>query len=255
MKDNVSRKPFPSEAAPGVWLVPLTQGLVAKIDASDAGLVGEHTWWADKRSRNRTSQRFTVLTRVDLPDGKWANLKLHRLLMNAPSGLVVDHINGDPLDNRRSNLRICQQGDNARNREGHRLRRLANGRYLGVLAIGKNWGATICPKGERIYLGLYATAEDAARAYDIAARDHFGEYASLNFVDRVGEPPPVRKPRKPLDKPICRPRAKITFEIAREIRQALSNGERNKDVAARFGISTCNVSAIKTGREWKESVR
>lgn len=105
---------------------------------------------------------------------------LHRVLLSAKEGELVDHINGNPMDNRRENLRICTALESARN-----VRKHHDGRhpYKGVKRArtkSERWEANIYA-GRPIYVGSFATIEDAARAYDAAARQHHGEFARLNF--------------------------------------------------------------------------
>lgn len=104
--------------------------------------------------------------------------RLSRLIAQPERHLVVDHINGDPLDNRRGNLRICTVQQNNWNRK-----RRPNGSssFKGVSAVGGRFTAHIAPNGKMIYLGSFETEEEAARAYDKAAREHYGEFACLNF--------------------------------------------------------------------------
>lgn len=114
-----------------------------------------------------------------------ARISLHRLIMGALPGEVVDHINGNGLDNRRMNLRICTHAENVRNRRKHKG---GSSRFKGVYLAyrGKKhnlWTARICIDGKLISLGQYRTEEEAARAYDMAAAPLFGEFARLNFPD------------------------------------------------------------------------
>jgi hypothetical protein len=106
---------------------------------------------------------------------------LHRLVSGAPDGSVVDHANGDKLDNRRSNLRVCHQRDNSRNQV---KRKVASSRYKGVKIARRtgHWIASITVRRKGIYLGYFKDEKAAARAYDKAARRHFGKFASLNSV-------------------------------------------------------------------------
>lgn len=109
-------------------------------------------------------------------------VQLHRWIMDAQPGQVVDHINGDRMDNRRENLRLCTVAENIRNQK----RRASKSGFKGVVQKRGRWQASYTYEGKRIYLGYFATAEEAACAYDRAAREAFGEFALLNFPDDVG---------------------------------------------------------------------
>lgn len=110
---------------------------------------------------------------------------LHHAMACADVGQLVDHINGDGLDNRRANLRVCSRRDNNCNASKAPGK---SSRYKGVsLSYGK-WraairGGPVMPNGWRkgIVLGYFSDEEDAARAYDAAAVRYFGEFARLNF--------------------------------------------------------------------------
>jgi hypothetical protein len=108
---------------------------------------------------------------------------LHRLIMNAVrTSLYVDHINGNKLDNRRSNLRLCTHRDNLNNRPRNKNNKSG---YKGVYLhkVNKNWVARIQVNGKYISLGSYSDIIDAAKAYNEAAIKYFGEYAYLNKVN------------------------------------------------------------------------
>lgn len=155
--------------------IPLTQGFVAIVDAADYEALAAFVWTA---SRNRSTIYAGRKARDD--DGVRRTIKMHRVIMGPPPGLVVDHINGDGLDNRRANLRICTHSENQRNR------RSANGsssQYLGVswIAQRSKWQARIRYGGKQHHLGLYPSEIDAAKAYDAAAQKHFGQFANPNF--------------------------------------------------------------------------
>lgn len=93
---------------------------------------------------------------------------------------LVDHINGNPLDNRRSNLRITDKRGNAQNSAKHKD---ASSYFKGVTwdKSRRKWMVQIVIDGVRTHLGRFAIEEDAARAYDEAAKQHFGEFARCNF--------------------------------------------------------------------------
>jgi hypothetical protein len=147
--------------------IPLTQGKETIVDMADyAKFCGEN--WAAHRNGSTFYAVRNAMGRA---------FKLHRLIIAAPRGSIVDHINGDGLDNRRSNLRIVSSSENSQNR-----RAVGGGpRFKGVSRRSGGYGASIFYNGSRRWLGTFRTAEDAARAYDATALECFGEYARLNF--------------------------------------------------------------------------
>lgn len=108
--------------------------------------------------------------------------KLHRLLMGSPANRVVDHINGDPSDCRKANLRCITQHQNTQNSS---LPKHSTTGYKGVCfdKRRKRYMAHIHPNGRMKHLGYYDTPEEAAVAYDRAASLYFGEFAKLNFAE------------------------------------------------------------------------
>lgn len=157
--------------------VPLTQGHVSLIDDEDAELVLPLKWYAlDKKDGRVYAATFKGI------DDK--TTFLHRFLLRPPADLVVDHINRDTLDNRRSNIRAVTPTQNRANGIG-----TARRQFKGVcFDSGRGlWRARIKIEGKELTLGRFMTIEEAARAYDIAAYDAWGEYARLNFPD-LNEP-------------------------------------------------------------------
>ncbi len=148
--------------------IPLTQGKVALIDDEDWPLVAGFKWYAH---RNRRTMY------VEHCDGRF-NVKLHRLITSAAPGVEVDHRNGDGLDNRRSNLRVATRSQNRCNG----ITRMNKSGYKGVTVRSSGrCHAVVTVQGRRLFLGSFSTPEDAARAYDAAARELHGEFARLNF--------------------------------------------------------------------------
>jgi len=153
-------------------MIKLTKGRFTMIDDADFDMVSKSEWCYGGHGYAVRGHKGKMLL-------------LHRFLMGlAPGdGIHVDHINGDPLDNRRANLRICTKAENMRNR-----RRNANSTsgFKGVLLMKdtprkKPWRAQIKTNGRHHRLGYYKTKEEAALAYDAAAKELHGEFARLNF--------------------------------------------------------------------------
>lgn len=152
--------------------IKLTKEKFALVDDGDFKLLSQWKWSFDGRYAKRA---YRV-------EGKLINIRLHRFLLKPAAGLEVDHINGDKLDNRRSNLRICTHRENSANIKGH-----GKYKYKGVtLTMGKRikkWEAQLMlPHKKRKFLGRYNTPQEAAKAYNEAALEHFGEYARLNQI-------------------------------------------------------------------------
>jgi len=146
-----------------------------------------------------TKNKYTIVDWADYADlssdlwhfsgGKYASRKgsdgkrlwMHKVIMGGPPGVEVDHINGDKLDNRRSNLRLCDDAQQAHNRVSvggvSRFKGVTWEKHLG------KWRARIVYMHKRRSLGIFGNEEEAAKAYDRAAKELFGEFAKLNFPD------------------------------------------------------------------------
>ena len=145
-------------------VIELKGGSFARVDAADLEAVRAHKWHLLKGRYART----TVVS-----GGKPKTVLMHRLILCVGPGELVDHINGDGLDNRRSNLRIASAAENARNAAP----RGASG-AVGVRRSGKKWLASIAPDGAEIFLGLWEEKADAIGVYAAAASILYGEFAS-----------------------------------------------------------------------------
>lgn len=109
---------------------------------------------------------------------KESSLRIHRYLINVPEDKIVDHINGDPLDNRKCNLRICTKLENAWNRTTNKDSKTG---YKGItLTKWNTYEVSIAYKGNKIYLGAYKIKKDAIEARRKAELKYFGEYSYLN---------------------------------------------------------------------------
>ena len=108
---------------------------------------------------------------------RWENkLKgIHRIIMNCPDNKVVDHINGDPSDNRKCNLRICAQLDNVKNRKSN-INNTSGCKGVSWNKCNKAWEVKISKDGKRYYLGMYKDKEEAIKVRKEAEKKYFGEY-------------------------------------------------------------------------------
>ena len=160
--------------AEGYGLIPLTQGKFAIVDTEDFDRLIQYKWCAAKNKgtfhAHRGSNGKTVL--------------MHREIMHAPKGVVCDHKNHNRLDNRKSNLRLCTPAQNQYNK---RPKKGCASRYKGVVLRRdcKRWRAQIRYHHKRIHLGDFDDQMEAAMAYDDKAAELFGEFAYLNFPERI----------------------------------------------------------------------
>lgn len=153
--------------------IPLTRGHVAILDDEDFDRFAAFRWHANVQGVCIYARRCVRL------DGRQRSEYLHRAVLDAPKHLVVDHVNGNTLDNRRANLRLLTQPENCRNhgpRHGTSAFKGVRWHYL-----YQRWYAQIGVAGQNLHLGVFDNEEDAARAYDAAALIHFGGLARLNF--------------------------------------------------------------------------
>lgn len=150
--------------------IPLTRGLVALVDDKDFDALMKHGWFA-----NGKENAFYAMRR----DGV-KKITMHRVIMQASPREHVDHINGNTLDNRRCNLRICTHALNLAN-VGKR-RTACTSQFRGVRLVPQGWRADICIRGKRSFLGIYKDEKEAAAAWNKAAAEGWGSYARLNPV-------------------------------------------------------------------------
>jgi len=155
-----------------VWQRASNAPAVILVSPEDAGVLEGVSWYLVKKGYVHSSST-AMGTRI-----------MHRVITHATKGTLVDHANHWPQDNRRENLRQCDDRQSVRNR---RKFYFSKSEYKGVSHYKRNpsspWVARIVTDGKRSYLGHFKTEFDAAIAYDAAARVQHGQFALLNFPD------------------------------------------------------------------------
>lgn len=147
--------------------IQLTQGYAAQVDDADFEWLSKWKWGY--------SDGYAV--RYDFSNKK--AVYMHRVIIDTPDGMKTDHINTkDTLNNQRNNLRACTSSQNQANKG---LNKNNTSGFKGVSREGKKWRAVIMVDNKYIRLSCHDTPEQAAHAYDGAAKKYFGEFASLNF--------------------------------------------------------------------------
>ena len=106
-------------------------------------------------------------------------IKMHRFIMSAKFGQVIDHINRDTSDNRKQNLRVTTHTKNLYNRPKQKNNKSG---YKGVFKSGKGWGVIITHNKKHYWLGSFQTKKEAAKTYNKSAKKYFGSFAYLNTI-------------------------------------------------------------------------
>jgi hypothetical protein len=152
------------------------------VDDGDYEFISQWKW------HNRQGYAIRVIW-LNKERTKRRTVQMHRVLLGAPDGVPVDHINGNPLDNRRANLRLCTPVENSRNRtvKSTYRGRPSSSQYKGVSADKGVWCANIRVNNTLKHLGLFQSEIEAAQCYDAAAGEFFGEFARVNFPEERDE--------------------------------------------------------------------
>ena len=148
----------------------LNRGII--VDPQDEHLLHKHLFYVNEAGY--------VVTNSVTSEGKRIQLRLHRLIL--PGYEIVDHKSRNKLDNRRENLRPADKNESARNKNKYECNA---SKYKGVTQVSRGsklWEANIRVNNKKIYLGQYLTQEEAAVAYNAAAKIHHKEFAVLNEI-------------------------------------------------------------------------
>ena len=146
--------------------IKLTQNKVAIIDDTDFEIVSRFRWFFNRGYAS---------------SGMYPNtIHMHHLVLRREKGFDVDHINGNKLDNRRSNLRLATRSENQMNCHNPRFNKTS---YKGVSQKGNRFQSKVRYKGQTVYLGSFLTKEEAAYAYNEMAKKLYGDFAVLNNID------------------------------------------------------------------------
>lgn len=157
--------------------IQLTQGKVAIVDDDMYEYLNQWKWHVNKQGNTY----YVIRNKCTLLK-KRVYESMHRLIMKPDKGFVIDHLDGNGLNNQRNNLRICTVSQNSMNR--NKTVKNKSG-FKGVIWWERNstWKAEIRHNKKKIYLGYYKNIIDAARAYNEAALKYHGEFANLNNID------------------------------------------------------------------------
>jgi len=152
--------------------IPLVGGINVLVDDDDYEWASKTKWSDDKRG-------YAVRHALKA-DGTKTTEKMHRLIISAKPGEQVDHINGIPWDNRKENLRIVTNRQNSANKNYYSTNKSG---YKGVAVYKKGkWTAQITVDYKKKHLGVFECKHEAAKVYNKAALEYFGEFAKLNEI-------------------------------------------------------------------------
>ncbi len=156
--------------------IKLTQNQFALVDNEDYEKVNQYKWHIGYNKKSRTF--YALRSQYNKKEKRDITIRMHRFIVNAKKGEMVDHKKHNGLDNRKSNLRIVNNSQNQMNKRRHKN---STSKYKGVYRFNKNkWRALIACNKIKHHIGLFINEIEAAKAYNKKAIELFGEYAYLN---------------------------------------------------------------------------
>lgn len=153
-----------------------TNGRSILIDSVDFVLLSQYNWNVVKIHRKNYARKTSG---YNGESGKY----MHQLILYAPKGLEIDHINGDGLDNRRENLRLASHAQNIVNAD---FNQNMFG-YRGVYKNRKRYGAQTKVNGKKVHIGTYDTPEEAHQAYLNYMIKKWGEFVPKSLTDKIND--------------------------------------------------------------------
>ena len=158
-----------------IMAIPLTRGLYALVDGEDYEELSKHKWCAVKHGKNYYAVRGKTIG-----NKKLKSIYMHQQILNTKKGDEIDHHNRCGLDNRKNNIRFCTRAQNNQNRTPSKNK---SSKYKGVhwSKQHKKWRPRIYINKKQICFGLFDCEIEAAKMYDIKAKELFKEFANTNF--------------------------------------------------------------------------
>ena len=154
--------------------------LTCIIDKEDAIQIKHMYWFAIPKGSTYYVESYPTTPKPR------RRIKLHRLLLSATVGSIVDHSDGDGLNNSKKNIRLCSFAENSRNKKSD-----SNKMFCKFKGVSNSYSSlnpfrsSLHLNGKRVSLGCFSTAEESAKAYNEAALKYFGEFARLNIIPDV----------------------------------------------------------------------